>query len=150
MSKAARQNTILTVIEQEQVSSQDDLRKLLVRSGFKVTQATLSRDVHELGLVKSPDGYHFPTGGPAPLAVEQVLPSANRLVRQFVLAIHEAQNQVVIKTAVGSAGPVAASLDGEALPEVIGTIAGDDTILIVTRDKKSAGKLANRVRELLA
>jgi transcriptional regulator of arginine metabolism len=150
MTKAGRQNTILKIIEQEQISSQDELRKRLHRAGFKVTQATLSRDVNELGLVKGPDGYHFPVGGPAPLAAEQVLPSANRLVREFVLGVREAQNLVVIKTAVGSAGTVAASLDGEAWPEVIGTIAGDDTILIITTNSKAAGKLVNRTNELLA
>src|SRR4051812_32897995 len=87
MSKAARQNTILNILDEAQVSSQDELRKRLHRAGFRVTQATLSRDVNELGLVKGADGYQFPTGGPMLVAAEQVLPPANRLVREFVLQV---------------------------------------------------------------
>lgn len=149
MSKLARHNTILSVLDGEALRNQEELRRALNRKGIKVTQATLSRDVHELGLVKGPDGYHFPGGAPAALAGEQMLPSAHRLVREFVTGARPAQNLVVIKTSVGSAQPVAASLDGEHWPEVIGTVAGDDTILIVTEDGRSAGRLANRIQGLL-
>ena len=150
MTKPVRHLALLKVVEQEAPYSQEDLRKSLARKGFKVTQATLSRDIHELGLVKGSEGYQFPSGAPAPLAVESVLPSATRLVPEFVLDVRTAQNQVVIKTAVGSASTVAASLDGEEWPEVIGTIAGDDTILIVTEDNKTALRFAHRVKGLLA
>src|SRR5213595_3285604 len=102
MSKPTRHNAILKIVEQATPANQDELRKALARMGFKVTQATLSRDIRELGLVKSSDGYQFAPGGPAALANEQVLPSSHRLVREFVLEVREAQNLLVIKTSVGS------------------------------------------------
>ena len=150
MSKPSRHNAILKIVEQASPANQDELRKALVRVGFKVTQATLSRDIRELGLVKSSEGYQFAPGAPAQIANEQILPSADRLVREFVLDVREAQNLLVVKTAVGSAQPVAASLDGEAWNEVLGTIAGDDTILMVTEDNRAAHRLGSRIRELLA
>ena len=150
MSKPSRHNAILKIVEQASPANQDELRKALVRVGFKVTQATLSRDIRELGLVKSAEGYQFAPGAPAAMANEQILPSADRLVREFVLDVREAQNLLVVKTAVGSAQPVAASLDGEAWNEVLGTIAGDDTILMVTEDSRSAHRLGMRIKELLA
>ena len=149
MTKPTRHNAILRLLDQGSPKNQDELRKALAKVGFRVTQATLSRDIRELGLVKSSEGYQFAPGAPAPLG-EQILPSAERLVREFVLDVREAQNLLVIKTAVGSAPPVAASLDGEVWPEVLGTIAGDDTILVVTADNKAAQKLGTRIRGLLS
>jgi transcriptional regulator of arginine metabolism len=73
-----------------------------------------------------------------------------RLVREFVQSVRPAQNLIVLKTAVGSAQPVAAALDGQNWPEVVGTIAGDDAILIVSPDGKAANKLAERIRGMLA
>jgi len=81
---------------------------------------------------------------------EPALPSASRLVREFVTSVREAQNLVVVKTSVGSAQPVAAALDAEAWPESVGTIAGDDSILIVSSNKRSAHALAQQIREMLA
>jgi transcriptional regulator of arginine metabolism len=78
------------------------------------------------------------------------LPPVSRLVREFVLAVRAAQNLLVIKTIVGSAQPVAAALDDEDWPEAVGTIAGDDTILIVCPENKDANKLATRIQEMLA
>ncbi len=108
--------------------------------------ATLSRDIHELTLVKTADGYARlqpdSTADPA-------LPPVSRLMREFVQDVRPAQNLLVIKTAVGSAQPVAAALDAESWPETVGTIAGDDAILIVCPDKKSATRLAARIREML-
>jgi transcriptional regulator of arginine metabolism len=100
-----------------------------------------------LGLVKTARGYAVPgkeVGGEPPL------PSVSHLVREFVLDVRQAQNLLVLKTAVGSAQPVAAALDGESWPEVVGTIAGDDAILIVSPDKKATSKLAERIRGILA
>jgi transcriptional regulator of arginine metabolism len=78
------------------------------------------------------------------------LPSAARLIREFVQDVREAQNLLVVKTSVGSAQPVAAALDAEGWPEAVGSLAGDDTILIIATSKKSAAKLAARIREMLA
>jgi transcriptional regulator of arginine metabolism len=147
MSKLSRHQAILELLDETPVSSQEELQRLLRKRGFDVGQATLSRDIRELGLVKSAGGYSVP-GREA--AAEADLPSVDRLVREFVTSVRAAENLLVTKTSVGSAQPVAAALDGENWPEAIGTIAGDDTILIVCEDKRSAGRLAGRIQEMLA
>ena len=147
MSKLSRQQLIRQVVEERHVPSQDELRRALKKQGMSVTQATLSRDMRELGMFKTPSGYALPQNG---LALEPALPSAARLIREFVLEVREAQNLLVVKTSVGSAQPVAAALDAEGWPEVVGSLAGDDTILIICTAKKSAAKLALRIREMLA
>jgi transcriptional regulator of arginine metabolism len=136
----------MQLVQSQSISSQDELQRALRKIGFRVGQATLSRDIHELGLVKTSEGYGRAQSG---AAAEPVLPPVSRLVREFVMDVRPAQNLLVIKTAVGSAQPVAAALDGEGWPEVVGSVAGDDAILIVCPDKKSASKLAARVREML-
>ena len=148
MSKLARQNTILDLLDQGPVPSQEELQRLLHKRGFEAGQATLSRDIRELGLVKSAGGYSLP--GKETVAAETDLPSVGRLVREFVTSVRAAENLLVTKTSVGSAQPVAAALDEENWPEAIGTIAGDDTILIVCQDKRAAGRLAGRIQEMLA
>jgi transcriptional regulator of arginine metabolism len=148
MSKLARQKTILEVLDQSPVANQEELQKLLHRRGIEAGQATLSRDIRELGLVKSAGGYSLP--GREVAAPDIDLPSVSRLVREFVTSVRAAENLLVTKTSVGSAQPVAAALDEENWPEAIGTIAGDDTILIVCQDKRAAGRLAGRIQEMLA
>jgi transcriptional regulator of arginine metabolism len=145
MSKSARHKAILDLLDEGPVESQDALQQRLERKGFDVGQATLSRDIHELKLLKGPEGYRRvgERGG-----AESVLPSVVRLARQFVLEIRQAQNLLVVKTTVGSAQPVAAALDASHWPEVVGTLAGDDTVLVIAADKKAAKALARRIREL--
>ena len=146
MNKALRQRAILQALRQGPVASQEDLQRALRKRGFKVGQATLSRDVHELNLSKTGAGYALPQGeGAAGLA----LPPVQRLVREFVLDVRPAQNLLVLKTIVGSAQPVAAALDEQEWEEVVGTIAGDDAILIVCPDKDDAKKVAARIEEML-
>lgn len=147
MTKAARQRAILDIVGSESVASQLELQQALAKRGFEAGQATLSRDIRELGLAKSGEGYVLPGGD---IALEPALPPVSRLAREFVLSVQSAQNLVVVKTAIGSAQPVAAALDGEQWPEVVGTLAGDDAILIVTPDKKDAKTLEQRIRGLLA
>jgi transcriptional regulator of arginine metabolism len=147
MSKLSRQKAILDLLDEGPVGSQEELQKLLHRRGLDAGQATLSRDIRELGLVKSAGGYSLPG---REVLVETDLPSVSRLVREFVTSVRAAENLLVTKTSVGSAQPVAAALDEEAWPEAIGTIAGDDTILIVCQDKRAAGRLAGRIQEMLA
>jgi transcriptional regulator of arginine metabolism len=147
MTKLARQRAILEFAEKGPVASQEELQRALRKLGFSVGQATLSRDIHELGLVKTADGYTPPNGEPA---TNPPLPPVQHLVREFVIDLRPAQNLLVLKTAVGSAQPVAAALDGESWPEVIGTIAGDDTILIISPDKKATHRLELRIRGMLA
>ena len=145
MSKAARQKAILDLLDEGPVESQDALQHSLVRRGFEVGQATLSRDIHELKLVKGPEGYARITESKGS---ETFLPSVMHMAYQFIVEIRQAQNMLVIKTTVGSAQPVAAALDASHWPEVVGTLAGDDTVFVVAADKKKAGALARRIREL--
>jgi transcriptional regulator of arginine metabolism len=142
-----RQKAILELLQRGPVASQEDLQRALGKRGFKVGQATLSRDIHDLHLVKTGTGYARPSDD---TASEPPLPPVSRLVREFVLEVRPAQNLLVIKTTVGSAQPVAAALDGEDWPEALGTIAGDDTILIVCPQKKAATRIASRIQEMLA
>ena len=152
MSKLSRHQAILELVDSSPVASQDELQRLLRKKGFDAGQATLSRDIRELGLVKTQDGYSLPgnTNGNGHVHGDTALPSVSRLVREFVTSVRAAQNLLVTKTSVGSAQPVAAALDGENWPEAIGTIAGDDTILIVCPDARAAGRLAGRIQGMLA
>ncbi len=147
MTKALRQNAIIDLLGNGPIANQEELQRALKKVGFEVGQATLSRDIRELGLAKSSEGYELPLGE---LAVEPALPPVSRLVREFVLNVRAAQNLLVIKTAVGSAQPVCAALDSEAWPEAVGSIAGDDTILIICAEKKAASQLAARIQEMTA
>ena len=146
MSKLSRHAAIRDVIATREVSSQEELRRALFRRGHRVTQATLSRDIHELGLVKAAEGYKVPQGEEA----EIHLPSIDRMIQEFVYDVKTAQNLVVIKTSPGSAQPVSAAIDAEEWDEVVGTIGGDDTILAIARSSKLAGKLAQRIRGYVA
>ncbi len=145
MSKTARHKAILELLDEGPVESQDSLQHRLERKGIEVGQATLSRDIHELKLVKGPDGYRRSDES---YGAEGILPSVMHLARQFVVEIRQAQNLLVVRTTVGSAQPVAAALDASHWPEVVGTIAGDDTVLVIATDKKQAQALARQIREL--
>jgi transcriptional regulator of arginine metabolism len=146
MNKTLRQRAILDTLKQGAFASQEDLQRVMRKRGFRVGQATLSRDIRDLNLSKTHRGYSLPQGEGA---VAVALPPVSRLVREFVLEVRTAQNQLVIKTIVGSAQPVAAALDEADWSEVVGTIAGDDTILIVCPDKEDARELAGRIEEML-
>jgi transcriptional regulator of arginine metabolism len=148
MSKLARHQAVLDLLDEGPVFNQEELQKLLHKRGFDAGQATLSRDIRELGLVKSANGYSLP--GREAAGPESDLPSVSRMVREFVTSVRAAENLLVTKTSTGSAQPVAAALDEENWPEAIGTIAGDDTILIVCQDRRAAGRLADRIQGMLA
>jgi transcriptional regulator of arginine metabolism len=145
MNKVLRQRAVLEALRQGPVANQEDLQRALRKRGFKVGQATLSRDIRDLHLSKTGNGYTLPQGDGAGLA----LPPVQRLVREFVLDVRSAQNLLVVKTIVGSAQPVAAALDEQEWEELVGTIAGDDTILIVCPDKDGAKRVALRIEEML-
>jgi transcriptional regulator of arginine metabolism len=142
MSKLARHSAIRDLVSDQPVGSQEELRRRLYRRGHRVTQATLSRDIHELRLVKTQDGYKFPQGD----VPDAFLPSIDRLMREFVYEVKQAQNLVVVKTSAGSAQPVSAAIDAEEWEGVVGTIGGDDTILVITPDNTTAEKLTIRIR----
>jgi transcriptional regulator of arginine metabolism len=146
MNKALRHRAVLEALKPGPIANQEDLQRALRKRGFKVGQATLSRDIRELNLSKTGAGYALPQGeGLAGLA----LPPVQRLVREFVLDVRPAQNLLVVKTIIGSAQPVAAALDEQEWEGVLGTIAGDDTILIVCPDKEAGKKVAARIEEML-
>jgi transcriptional regulator of arginine metabolism len=146
MSKLARQQTIVELAHEAPLPNQQELVKVLSRRGFQVTQATLSRDLNELRLVKTPEGYILPNGD----ASNEPLPAVSRVVREFVREIRRAQNLLVIKTIPGSAQPVAVAIDAEGWDEVVGTVAGDDTILIITGNNKKAREMQNRLEGMRA
>ena len=110
-------------------------------------QATLSRDIRDLNVIKTPAGYVLSQEGGA---LHSGLPPVSRLLREFLLEVRGAQNLLVLKTIVGSAQPVAAAMDQQDWPELVGTIAGDDTVLVVCPDKEDAKKLAARIQEMVA
>jgi len=128
------------------VTSQDELRRKLVRLGFDVTQATLSRDIHEMRLYKGPNGYALPNGVNEE---DDDLPSIREVLASFGLKVKQAQNQLVLITTNGGAQPVALAIDHEDWEEVVGTIAGDDTILIICPDHKRAATLRARLEEII-
>ncbi len=141
--KLQRHTAIRDLLTQSPVSNQDELRRRLAERGFHVTQATLSRDIHELRLSKGPDGYSLP----AAEVNEDDLPGIRDVLRSFGLEVRQAGNLLVVITITGGAQPIAAGIDYEDWPEVVGTIAGDDTVLIICPDEKRAGTLKIRMEE---
>lgn len=143
--KQQRHTTIREILGASAVASQDDLRRRLARRGFHVTQATLSRDVHELRLVKGPEGYAVAMAEPN----EDDPPGIRDVLRTFGLEARQAMNLNVIITTTGGAQPVAAAIDYEDWPEVVGTIAGDDTVLVICPDEKQAATLRLRIESAI-
>ncbi len=146
MTKLARQQLIVELAHEGPLPNQQELVKMLSRRGFPVTQATLSRDINELHLVRTSEGYTLPNGD----APQEALPAVSRVVGEFVREVRRAQNLLVIKTMSGGAQPVALAVDAEGWEEVVGTVAGDDTILIITPDNASAKKLQTRLEDMRA
>jgi transcriptional regulator of arginine metabolism len=144
--KPLRHHRILELVAREPLVTQEDMVRRLAQQGLKVTQATLSRDIKELGLVKTADGYAAPGDLDEAGAA---MPSLSHLLREFVVDVRQAQNLLVVKTSPGSAQPVAAALDAENWKELVGTIAGDDTILLVSESNKSCHELGDRLRGLM-
>ncbi len=144
--KQQRHTAIREVLNQASVQSQDELRTRLARRGFHVTQATLSRDIHELRLSKGPAGYLLP-GNAEEEDGEDGLPGIREVLGSFGIEVRQAMNQLVLITTTSAAQPVAAGIDYEDWPEVVGTIAGDDTVLIICPDERQARTLKARIEE---
>jgi transcriptional regulator of arginine metabolism len=150
LMKSLRHNAIRELVAHSQVTNQDELRRKLRRSGFRVTQATLSRDIHELGLSKGPRGYSLSDSNSAGAAVEDnAPPSLAEMMEGFGLQVRQAMNQVVVATVTGGAQPLGAALDREGWTEVVGTLAGDDTVLVICPDVRRAGEVELRLRKML-
>lgn len=132
MNKSFRQGQILKLIRARQLHTQGELAKELRRAGIAATQVTLSRDIRELGLVKTSHGY-AQTAAPAPSG-----PDAASVAREFLQDVRIAQNLLVLRTPPAHANVLASALDRAEWPEVVGTVAGDDTVLVVAPDAKTA------------
>ena len=128
------------------VTSQDELRRKLQKRGFTVTQATLSRDMRELHIFKGPNGYAL---AGADNEDDDDVPAIKETLENFGLEVKQAQNLLVVITTTGSAQPVAAALDYEDWPELMGSIAGDDTVLIICADSEQAAVLKTRMEGLI-
>lgn len=133
LTPAERRALVVELIHEGLGRSQHELVEALAERGVSVTQATLSRDLRELGAVKGPDGYHVDGHAADPLA---------QALGQWLLSATPAQNLVVLRTPPGGASPLSVVLDAAAHPQVVGTIAGDDTILVVAPSSGAAAKLA--------
>src|ERR1700691_5778987 len=144
--KRFRQGQILKVLAGPPVASQDELRRQLNHVGVRVTQATLSRDLRELRLVKTTAGYR-----PLSATAEEVSPIATRAraLKEFLRDIRPAQNMLVLKTPPSGAQPLAAALDAEHWKEVAGTLAGDDTVLVICSSHKAGSAVRKRIEEML-
>jgi transcriptional regulator of arginine metabolism len=147
VNKQFRHDKILQLIREEEVYTQDELVKGLRRLGVRATQVTLSRDLHELGVAKTPAGYRV-------MEAASQAPEENHLILQrtaveFLRDVRRARNMVILKTAVGGAQPVALALDRENWTEIVGTIAGDDTILVIAATDRKAALVADRLLALI-
>ncbi len=148
MDKSKRQTQLLDIVTKIEVNTQEELIKLLAEQGISVTQATISRDIKELGLIKTSGKvkkYRY-------ARVHDKQHDSIKLLSLFktaVISIEPAQNLVVVKTLTGNGGAVAATIDAQGIEEIVGTLAGDDTVLVVTMNSENAEKVKLDLRELL-
>jgi len=143
--KQQRHTAIRELLVKTLVTNQDDLRRKLAGRGFHVTQATLSRDIHELQLSKGPAGYSLPGNIETD---EDTLPGVREVLESFGLEVRQALNLLVFITRTGGAQPIAAGIDYEDWPEVVGTIAGDDTLFVAAREPMTGAELASTLENL--
>jgi transcriptional regulator of arginine metabolism len=147
MSKVYRRTQILDLLHADAVWTQEELRRKLAKRGIRVTQATVSRDIEELGLVKTREGYRVPE------AAEHATPPQPALaiiLKEFLTDTRQAANLVILKTHPGNAHSVGVVLDAEPWPEVVGTIAGDDTIFVAARSSRDATRIRKKILALIA
>jgi transcriptional regulator of arginine metabolism len=142
--KSYRQSLVLELVEREPITSQEQLRERLKGRGIEVTQATLSRDIRDLGLVKrASDGAYRRPGLDEPAG--DPLPTLRRAVAEFLRRIEAVQMLVVLRTDPGQAQPLAVALDRARLADVAGTISGDDTILVICRGEREAQAFTRQI-----
>jgi transcriptional regulator of arginine metabolism len=142
MTKTYRQGQILKLIRTKRIATQEEIAHELAKQGIAATQVTLSRDIRDLRLVKTREGYQE-------MAAEETGPEFALLAAEFLLDVLIAQNLVILKTSPGHANSVAVSLDGERWPGVVGTIAGDDTILVIAPDSATAEAVQEKLLGML-
>lgn len=147
--KTTRQKKILQLIEGQVISTQKDLAQALIKDGFQVTQATVSRDIKELNLIKISIGdntYRYAAPQEAVAVSEKKF---EFILKEFVMDVGYSENIVVVKTAPANANVVAYALDNFIWKEVIGTVAGDDTILLVVKPKEAAPQIVKRIKKYI-
>jgi transcriptional regulator of arginine metabolism len=142
MTKSYRQGQILKLIRVRNIPTQEELANALKECGVEATQVTLSRDIREMGLVKTSDGYRA-------LSQQERPEDFPALASEFIRDVRLAQNQIVLRTAPGHANSVAVALDNANWPEVVGTLAGDDTILVICPDASIAMAVRARLMDML-
>ncbi|MCB9886819.1 MAG: arginine repressor [Planctomycetes bacterium] len=140
--REARRRRIVALLDKQPVRSQAELQEQLAADGHEVNQATLSRDLRDLGVIKSKAGYELPG---AAAANPQTLQQLEVATRAWLQQANTAQNLLVLRTPAGGAQPLGLALDQASLPGVLGTIAGDDTVLVICRDPAKARALARRL-----
>ena len=145
--KTFRHGQILRLVSDDRITNQEELRRRLAAQKLRVTQATLSRDLQELRLVKTQEGYKPETALPDE---PPGLPSLSHALGEFLLDIRPAENFLVLKTPPSGAQPLAAAVDGAKFPETAGTVAGDDTVLIITPNRKSREALQKKIEALVS
>jgi transcriptional regulator of arginine metabolism len=143
VAKKARQGRILEIVRKQAVRSQEELADRLEQDGIEATQATLSRDIRELGLVKGRDGYQV-SEEPHSAPPDDLL---RRTFEQYVIRTGVSGNMIVIRTSPGNAHSIAVVLDAAQWKEVLGTIAGDDTVFVLLRSARLGNKVIGRIRE---
>ena len=146
--KPQRHAAILELVRENRISSQEMLREQLMKRSIEVAQATLSRDIRELGLVKVPDEDGGGSVYTLPAGVTDPTPTLTRLLPSLYLGADGVGNLLVVKTLIGGAQPIAVGIDWEEWPEVVGTIAGDDTVLVILRDAAHRETVTRRLEEL--
>ena len=148
VTRAGRHARIVDLVRTDTVRSQIELSELLLRDGVQVTQATLSRDLEELGAVKAGGCYVIPEDGKRPLReAEQAPARLIRLLRELLTGVDASGNLAILRTPPGAAQFLASALDRSGLSDVVGTIAGDDTILVVARDVTGGKALADKLAD---
>lgn len=144
-SQPRRHRIILDLIAQGDIPNQERLAELLRERGIEVTQATLSRDLHKLGVVKGNSGYSLPSQLNGQF---QDAASLERALKEFLIRGDTGGNLAVLHTGPGSAPLLALEIDKASMKPVLGTVAGDDTVFVATRSPRDAGKLLSRFKEL--
>src|SRR5687768_9871961 len=145
--KARRQSVILELIDRDALHSQEQLRRRLRQRGFDATQATISRDIADLGLVKRAGDGAYQRPGVDTANPEAALTTLEHAAAEFLSRVERVEQLVVVRTGRGQAQALAEALDRARLPEAVGTIAGDDTILIIARGSRRAAALAKRLEQ---
>ena len=147
--KKKRHEKILEVIEKKNIETQEELAKILNEAGFVVTQATVSRDIKKLGLVKVKGKGSHQKYAPKAASTLVEYDKYVRVLKDAITGMDDAENILVIKTVPGMAMAVAAALDSLRIPEIIGSIAGDDTIMCATKNNRQAKDVMDKIRLMI-